>query len=66
MQDWFLQLHPKDKREAIAEKDARLGAEQERLKHLENRRWNDGAELVGEDFLGIMELVNRHGHPSGG
>ncbi|NDJ84734.1 MAG: hypothetical protein GYB66_02505 [Chloroflexi bacterium] len=62
---WFTRLRDKKERETLANTDTRAASQQERYRRLEGKRWNDGAELTGEDFVAVMELVDQHATPMG-
>ncbi len=59
----FTRLRPR--KETLSNTDLNAAAEQRRLLLLEDRRWEDGAEISADDFRAVLALV-RHFVPGWG
>lgn len=59
--EWFIKLRKRKEMDDVKAFDPRLAAQLTRLHKMENERWLHGGELSNEDFLTVMQLVERHG-----
>ncbi|MBI5931848.1 MAG: hypothetical protein HY862_21240 [Chloroflexi bacterium] len=59
--DWFIKLRRRREMDDVKTFDPRLAAQITRLHKMENERWLHGGELSNQDFLTLMQLVERHG-----
>jgi hypothetical protein len=54
----FTRLRPRQ--ETLSGADLSTAAEQRRLLLLEDRRWEDGAEISADDFRAVLAMVRQH------
>ncbi|MBZ0316523.1 MAG: hypothetical protein K8L91_08905 [Anaerolineae bacterium] len=59
--EWFVKLRKRKEMDDVKAFDPRLAAQLTRLHKMENERWLHGGELSNQDFLTVMQLVERHG-----
>ncbi len=54
----FTRLRPRQ--ETLSNADLSVATEQRRLLLLEDRRWEDGAEISADDFRAVLAMVRQH------
>ncbi len=59
--DWFVKLRKRSELDDVKTFDPRLATQITRLHKMENERWLHGGELSNQDFLTLMQMVERHG-----
>ena len=59
--DWFVKLRKRRELDDVKAFDPRLATQINRLHKMENERWLHGGELSNQDFLTLMQMVERHG-----
>lgn len=59
--EWFVKLRKRKEMDDVKAFDPRLATQITRLHKMENERWLHGGELSYQDFLTLMQLVERYG-----